>query len=119
MNQMKEGEDKKLRINALLQDSIDINKQYLLLTKPYNPLLNTKIVKIIKNSSKKTKKNNSSKNKLVLIPKIMNQYTEEEQKILRDKISKIDSLRVGFMKLNSKRGLFNFNPRFTRKSLIE
>ena len=119
MKQIKEGEDKKLRIMSLQQDIIDINKQYLLLTKPYNPLLNIKIIKIIKNTGNKTKKKDTSKNKLVLIPKFIEQYTAEEQKILQDKISKIDSLRVGSMKLNSKRGLFNFNPRFTRKSLIE
>ena len=119
LKQIKEGEDKKIRLQSVIQDITDINKFYLFLEKPYKVFLNTRIANLNSIQGKKTKKKNIPKNKLVFIDKFLKSYNEKQIETLKKKLNKIDSYRFQFERYNNPNSIYNFTSKLTRKSLLQ
>ena len=121
LKQIKEDEELKIKLQSLLQDITDTNKLYVLLKKPEEVLLNSKIAKIkyISPIDKKTKKKLKKQSKLVFVDTILQKYSPEERKKLELRLEEINKKIGNLKKFNTHNLLYNFIPRITRKSLIK
>jgi hypothetical protein len=116
---LKEGEDKKIKLQGVVQDLINLNKQYLIIKNPEDVLIGAGIVRF-KNVKLNIKIKNSKKIKKVLRKKLvfnevfLKQYGDNKDSLIK-KIRNISNKMLQLKKFNSINQLVNFIPNVSRK----